>query len=956
MAATIKIIIASEGGTDKVKKDLEGLGDSTAKAGKGFQSLHEVAVGALRQLGAAALNAAASAAQAFAGFVSDSVAKAGDFEAGMNQFGAVVGESLGESGKSLEEFKDLFIQLGRDLPVSTAEVQQAAIELAKGGIDPATMAAGGLRTALDLAAAGGVGLAESATIMSKQLGVWIDQSADAATKSAFLAQSADLIAQAANASTVDVHELSLGLANVGGMAKASGLSFRETVTTLATVSAGFSSAADAGTSFKTFLARLQPTTDTAAAAMKNLNLLTSEGKSVFYDTSGSFVGMANTAAILKDRLSGLSEAEKVAALQAIFGQDAFRMAAILADKGAEGYTAMAEAMLKAGGVAQQAAARQQGFNTAMDNLGGSLEALQITIGSAVLPAMTKFVNVIAVGVNAITDYAEATMEGKTALAAVASFLADAVQPAFIAVTVAALAWASVNSGQLAIGLALLVQRLPIITAEMWGTAAATAAAAAPFVVLAAAVGGALLVWNRLNSTVKSATTQLLESREWWNQATDAITRYAGASKESQAQLQPYAETIKAIQTQIEGEVESLGKRMAAGLVSDAQYQAEMATINQHRTALDQATTAYNSQELAIARTAAASMTASSTATTLKDNTAALGSQASLTAKDIEDLGKKLQKTYQDGQQAVEAYAATQSTFLAGVETRQLDHNAKITELMAQKALATTAEEKKGIDAQIAQENQAYATSEQNAAAAYAAQQAAQQQHLGQMLIDYTVAQASLGNIAKEKAAEITAALEEQYGLQETSTASTFLSMAGSIDSYANDSGGSIDSLMGKLEEQQQVAADTKKTMDDYATVYTATAVENFLSAKGDAKAYAKELESIPKEVHTRVVTTYSSVGKRHGGEDNDPDDTRATGGPIEDGKTYLVGEKGPELIVPNADGYVVPNDQISPVMIGQGGGRSQTNTVNTTLNFAPQYGGPPRERMDYALARSLAGV
>ena len=46
----------------------------------------------------------------------------------------------------LDKFKNLFIGLGRDLPVSTAEVQQAAINLVKGGIDPATVAAGGLRT------------------------------------------------------------------------------------------------------------------------------------------------------------------------------------------------------------------------------------------------------------------------------------------------------------------------------------------------------------------------------------------------------------------------------------------------------------------------------------------------------------------------------------------------------------------------------------------------------------------------------------------------------------------------------------------------------------------------------------------------------------------------------------------------------------------------------------------
>ena len=34
----------------------------------------------------------------------------------------------------------------------------------------------------------------------------------------------------------------------------------------------------------------------------------------------------------------------------------------------------------------------------------------------------------------------------------------------------------------------------------------------------------------------------------------------------------------------------------------------------------------------------------------------------------------------------------------------------------------------------------------------------------------------------------------------------------------------------------------------------------------------------------------------------------AEGGPIESGKPYLVGEKGPEVIIPKSDGNVLAND------------------------------------------------
>jgi tape measure domain-containing protein len=45
---------------------------------------------------------------------------------------------------------------------------------------------------------------------------------------------------------------------------------------------------------------------------------------------------------------------------------------------------------------------------------------------------------------------------------------------------------------------------------------------------------------------------------------------------------------------------------------------------------------------------------------------------------------------------------------------------------------------------------------------------------------------------------------------------------------------------------------------------------------------------------------------------------KASGGPVETGKIYPVGEKGPELFAPGASGWIIPNDQAR--QMGQGGG------------------------------------
>jgi hypothetical protein len=83
--------------------------------------------------------------------VSDSRRLAGDFQSRHAGVSGVAGKDVDTKG--LDKFHDLFIQLGKDLPVSTADVQKAAIEMVKGGIDPAIVAAGGLRQNIQFAAA-----------------------------------------------------------------------------------------------------------------------------------------------------------------------------------------------------------------------------------------------------------------------------------------------------------------------------------------------------------------------------------------------------------------------------------------------------------------------------------------------------------------------------------------------------------------------------------------------------------------------------------------------------------------------------------------------------------------------------------------------------------------------------------------------------------------------------------
>jgi lambda family phage tail tape measure protein len=53
---------------------------------------------------------------------------------------------------------------------------------------------------------------------------------------------------------------------------------------------------------------------------------------------------------------------------------------------------------------------------------------------------------------------------------------------------------------------------------------------------------------------------------------------------------------------------------------------------------------------------------------------------------------------------------------------------------------------------------------------------------------------------------------------------------------------------------------------------------------------------------------------------------RANGGPVDAGMPYMVGERGPEVIVPRSNGTVIPNNQLGSAMGGQ------TNVTNNYIN------------------------
>jgi trimeric autotransporter adhesin len=408
MAAQIRIIVGQQGQGSALRdaqRDVRNLGDAAQRSSGGFNVLKGVGVAALGAVAVAAVGATA----AIGGFVSDSIGAAGNFEAAVNGMAAVTGDSLTKAGFDFDDVRAKALQLGADTAFSAQEAIVAMTELAKGGVPVADVMGDATDATMALAAAAQLDLGPAAEIVAKQLGVWSETGVTAT-------QVSDLLASAANASTVGVEDLALGLANAGGTAKTAGVSFEDLVQTMALIAPNFSSASDAGTSLKTFISRLIPTTENATEAMVGLGLATEDGKSKFFDATGTFIGMEDAARLLQSATADLSEEEKLLAFNTIFGSDAIRAAAAIANAGSDGFNAMGQSMEDAGGAAAAAAIQNQGFNFALEQMKGSMETLQIVIGSALLPVLSSLLNnYITPGINAAMTFAQAIMGNTDAL-------------------------------------------------------------------------------------------------------------------------------------------------------------------------------------------------------------------------------------------------------------------------------------------------------------------------------------------------------------------------------------------------------------------------------------------------------------------------------------------------------------------------------------------------------------
>ena len=357
--------------------------DAVADAG-GRVASREQAFKSLAKVGA-------TVATGFTLLAAVAVKKSAEFEQAMSNV-AATGE---DATQSFDALREAALEAGASTVFSATESANAIEEMAKAGVSAEDILSGGLTGALDLAAAGGLGVAQAAETAATALQMF-------GLKGTDMAHVADLLAAGAGKAMGDVSDLSAALAQGGLVAAATGLSIEETTAALAAFASQGLLGSDAGTSLKAMLQRLTPQSAEAAAKFEELGISA-------YDANGEFVGLEKFAGQLETAMKDLSPEARNAAMSVMFGSDAVRAANILYKEGAEGIKGWITAVDDQGYAAETAAKRLDNLKGDWEAFTGALDTAFITIGDGANGPLRDFVQMLTDlvdGFNDLPDWAQ----------------------------------------------------------------------------------------------------------------------------------------------------------------------------------------------------------------------------------------------------------------------------------------------------------------------------------------------------------------------------------------------------------------------------------------------------------------------------------------------------------------------------------------------------------------------
>lgn len=360
---------------------------------------------------------------------------AADFEQQMSALGSVTDANA----KQMAAFRAQALDAGAATKYSASEAAAAQTELAKGGLSVANIMRGGLNSALALAAAGEMELADAAATTANAMNLF-------GLSGSRSMKVADALATAANATTGDVADFAIALTQGGGAAKSAGLTFEQTIVALEALAQSGVKGSDAGTSLKNAMMQLAAPTKQSIELQDELGLK-------FFDAEGRMRPLVDISAMLRDRFSEMGEQQRLATLKTLAGGDGFRALLALYDQGPKRLDRLARGVTRSGTAAEVAARQQDNLRGRLEALGGSIETVSILAGSVLIPPLTEAATVTADFIGGLASGQGAGGQFAATIRTVASDVAG------VATEVAGVGWTFVQ-----VGAQVAQSFVPVVTA------------------------------------------------------------------------------------------------------------------------------------------------------------------------------------------------------------------------------------------------------------------------------------------------------------------------------------------------------------------------------------------------------------------------------------------------------------------------------------------------------------
>lgn len=349
-----------ESGEKKTTEATKDLGDTAKDITDGGLDAFAVALGNL------AANVISKLLDKMAELVTQTIEVGKGFESGVSQIAATMGKAVDDA--EIEQLSDKAKELGKNTQFSASQAAEGLNILAMAGLSADEQIAG-IEDVLNLAAAGGLTLANSASYLTGVVNGFGDSIDNAGVY-------ANLMAQGATLAKTNVNDLGTALSGSAANAKSYGQTAEGTTLSLLRLAQQGIVGSEAATTLNRAMTDLYAPTDSAKKALDALGVSA-------YDSSGNARDFNDVVADLKVAFSGMVEEEANATKNAIFttnGLNAFNKMIVSSDEELEKFTdGLAHASDGMGSAADQAATMTDNLEGDLTKMGSAFEGFQLAL-------------------------------------------------------------------------------------------------------------------------------------------------------------------------------------------------------------------------------------------------------------------------------------------------------------------------------------------------------------------------------------------------------------------------------------------------------------------------------------------------------------------------------------------------------------------------------------------------